>query len=42
MLNRLPFIASEIFNCELNKINDIFFIARPIEQEFKNNKGHDS
>lgn len=20
-----PFIASEIFNCELNKINDMFF-----------------
>eukprot|EP00347_Sterkiella_histriomuscorum_P002974 403366086 len=30
--HKLPFVASEIFNCELNKINDIFFQARPQKQ----------
>ena len=28
---RFPFIASEIFNCELSKINDLFFIS--LEEE---------
>lgn len=29
LMCRIPFIASEIFNCELNKITDAFFTARP-------------
>jgi hypothetical protein len=27
-LLRLPFIAAEVFNCELSKINDLFFTSR--------------
>ena len=31
LINRLPFIASEIFNCEINQILDKFFDAKEVE-----------
>jgi hypothetical protein len=31
--HKLPFIASEVFNCELNKLNDLFFTSRAEEEE---------
>jgi hypothetical protein len=35
-VHRFPFLASEIFNCELNKVNDLFFTyseAKACEEE---------
>jgi hypothetical protein len=32
LLYRYPFIASEVFNCELNKINDMFFSSKAEEE----------
>jgi hypothetical protein len=31
LTNRYPFMASEIFNCEMNKVNDMFFMSRAEE-----------
>lgn len=31
--HKLPFIASELFNCELSKLNDLFFTSRAEEEE---------
>ncbi|CDW85807.1 UNKNOWN [Stylonychia lemnae] len=39
--HKLPFIASEIFNCELSKLNDIFFTARPVETVSQSKKQTD-
>jgi len=39
-VNRFPFLASEIFNCELNKVNDAFFTLpepEPIREEPEQN-----
>ncbi len=30
----MPFIASEVFNCEISKISDLFFTSRA-EQDFE-------
>jgi hypothetical protein len=27
-LSRLPFMAAEVFNCELSKLTDLFFTSR--------------
>lgn len=37
---RFPFIASEIFNCELNKINNLFFELEEKNSEEKQNSEH--
>ena len=31
--HKYPFIASEIFNCELNKVNDLFFSYNDKEED---------